>query len=91
MGSRARWRRSNHIRFVLDVEESKGKKTKVFEIVSKHDSWSMGGIRWDTGWRRYIFLPDNATKWDLECLKDVMSKLKALMRERLIKNGDKQG
>ncbi len=41
-------------------------------IINKHSGNSIGEISWYNSWRRYVFIPDGETVWDINCLQDII-------------------
>lgn len=56
-------------------------KTKTIGIGNKLGH-KFGLIKWDTGWRRYVFLPFGGTQFDVSCLKDISDFITDLMEAR---------
>lgn len=56
------------------------KKTNVYDVISKTHKCVLGQIRWDTGWRHYLFLPttDFKTKHSDRCLINIGTYIKEL-------------
>jgi hypothetical protein len=62
--------------------ESKG-KTKIFSVVTLKDQEDvLGLIKWDSGWRQYIFSIDVNTIWSNGCLGQIKEFIDKLMEER---------
>lgn len=55
-------------------------KTKVFKVDNTFGD-NLGLIKWQCGWRRYVFHPHNAL-FDSKCLCEVVEFLDRLMKER---------
>lgn len=70
-------RRTKYI--MIDKVKDTGKTTG-WEVST--GGWVLGYIKWDTGWRRYVMEPYTNSKWDKDCLKDIMEFLDDLMKER---------
>lgn len=62
--------------------EKKGYKTYFIQVSNKQFGDILGEIKWYSRWRRYVFYPLNDTLFDSECLKDIISYIDNLMRER---------
>ncbi len=76
---------SKHLEFnELDISKQFPKrKTKVFEVKSKHDGFFLGTIAWHGAWRQYVFTPTvEGSDWSHECLADLSTFIKSLMEER---------
>lgn len=56
-------------------------RTKLF-VIENLDGHRLGEIRWWAPWRRYTFNPNNYTKYDAECLRDITEFINQLMEER---------
>lgn len=61
---------SKWVKFEL-IEEKP--KTKIWAVISIKDADEIGEIKWNNGWRRYTFYPeeDYETYFDAECLRDI--------------------
>lgn len=83
--------------FLYRTPKLKGKKTNIY-VVYKNSIHSpnkerLGIIKWEGGWRQYVFHPDNSTIWSSGCLEIITKFLKdknkrqreKLRKERLIK------
>jgi hypothetical protein len=62
-----------------------GKITKVWEILSCHNNSSLGLIKWNSGWRCYVFEPDFNCIWSWDCLKELSEFIKNEMDKRKAK------
>lgn len=58
------------------------RKTRVFKIRSTSDQVLLGIVRWENGWRQYVFCPRNQTIWSVGCLEDLRQFLGLLKAER---------
>jgi hypothetical protein len=38
----------------------------------------LGSIKWDTGWRQYVFNPANETKWSEGCMENILKFIKII-------------
>lgn len=50
--------------------------------VGNNQGHKLAFIKWDTGWRRYVFLPLGGTQYDVSCLKDIEDFITDLMEKR---------
>ena len=71
-----------HLEFLDVTPDDPTRKTKVFEVASKHDDSILGMIQWDGGWRQYVFEPCENCKWSWDCLSQLSDFIKKLMEMR---------
>lgn len=45
--------------------------TLVWRVVAKQGETILGYVKWDTGWRRYVFAPLGETIFEQDCLRDL--------------------
>ncbi len=64
----------------IDISNSKN-KTKLFDVWNKVTNQKLGQIKWDTGWRCYVF-DDGELKMAEGCEFEMFEKLKELREER---------
>ena len=57
-------------------------KTKIICVESKTRGDVLGEIKWFGKWRQYAFFPEPGTVFNIECLNDIVNKIKELMDER---------
>ena len=72
----------------LEFKEIKPKpKTKVIEVWSKCSNCILGIIKWDTGWRHYLFFPtlEFKTKHSDRCMLQIGFFIMNLNKEQKIK------
>lgn len=62
--------RKSYIEFKEGVAP-RGCITKVWNVLSKSSSETLGQIRWYSNWRCYCFYPNGGTIWSNDCLKNV--------------------
>jgi len=77
---------TKYLQFIL--EQPKGKKTKVVNVINKNSQEKIATIEWYGNWRQYCFMPERFefnTVWNNTCLTDVISVINQLMKEREIK------
>ncbi len=48
-------------------------KTKIWDVVTSEDDWTIGTVKWDGRWRRYAFLVYSETIFEEECLREIAS------------------
>lgn len=60
-------------------------KTKVYQVTSVSGS-KLGQVRWYGPWRKYTFMPEAQTIFDVKCLGEVRNFINGLMRERNARN-----
>ncbi|MBU1673575.1 hypothetical protein KJ839_03935 [Patescibacteria group bacterium] len=75
-----------------------GKKTRLFAVRKNHTKGLaeyLGTIKFDGGWRQYVFEPDTKTKWSSSCGRgifdfcDLMTqKWRKSIRKQLEKDND---
>ena len=58
------------------------RKTRIFQIRSKSQGVELGIIKWESGWRQYVFHPNTLTIWSDGCLQDVKEFLALLRTDR---------
>lgn len=57
-------------------------KTKRFMVMNKaHGDW-LGEIKWECGWRQYVFMPSMDTIFSVGCMQDIISFISELQEER---------
>lgn len=49
---------TDYLKFDLIPQEKLGRKTKTWNVRSRHGNRSLGVVQWWTHWRRYTFSPD---------------------------------
>ena len=57
-------------------------KTAVYHVLSKSSGELLATIRWYGPWRKYIFVPADATLWSWGCLEEVQTFIEDLMNAR---------
>ena len=57
-------------------------KTMILSVESKRGQYLLGWIKWFGRWRQYAFFPVDGTVFNVECLNDIVNKIKELMKER---------
>ena len=57
-------------------------KTMILSVESKRGQYLLGWIKWFGRWRQYAFFPEPKTVFNVECLNDIVNKIKELMNER---------
>lgn len=62
------------IRFVQTPHAANCKRvTALWTVIAKQGDVVLGHVRWDTGWRRYVFAPALNTIFEQDCLRDIAS------------------
>lgn len=74
---------SKYIRF--ELVETPGRKTEVYNIMSKSTGCPLGQIKWHSPWRQYCFYPIGDTIWNDGCMSDVINFTTRLMIKRSLK------
>ena len=59
----------NYIHFI--DESQPNKKTKLFRVENKMFECLIGWVKFNPGWRKYIFIPAESTIFDAGCLRDI--------------------
>ena len=72
---------SEFLEFRLN-EESDGKATEVWDVVSKHHGDVLAQIRWYGAWRQYTVHARQATIWNQQCVRDLARFIQERMQER---------
>ena len=60
----------SYLVFEQDTDAGKGKKTKVWDVVSTSDNY-LGKIKWYAAWRQYTFWPWPDTIFNKDCLSEI--------------------
>lgn len=75
---------SEETKVYINQCHNKGKKTKAF-AVRRDDKTGfghyLGSIRFDGGWRQYVFLPETETRWSAGCMEGIIKFLKKINEE----------
>jgi hypothetical protein len=53
-------------------------KTSVYECQNKSGGFSIGIVKWNTGWRQYCFYPNGDTVYSVGCMNDINTFIKSL-------------
>jgi hypothetical protein len=64
------------LQFTEVPDANQEKKTKTFSI-QNYARTHLGYVKWPSPWRKYVFLPEDATLYDPECLLDIIKFLEA--------------
>jgi hypothetical protein len=62
---------SSYLKFVLS-QRPEEKKTDIWEITSIQSGETLGEIRWWGSWRKYVFVPNNGSIFDIGCMKEII-------------------
>lgn len=57
----------------FELQETPGRKTHVWHVVSKHYGDTLGAIKWYGPWRQYILEAEAGVVWNHTCLLDIVS------------------
>lgn len=59
--------------WLVFIEEpvAKSKKTRCWQVRSKRSDLILGWIGWYSRWRQYCFMPESATIYNRQCLRDL--------------------
>jgi len=70
--------------------KTKGRKTKVWEVLTKDDSEKgvggedlLGEVRWFGRWRGYAFFPSSNTVYEHKCLREIADFIQGQTREHM--------
>lgn len=61
-----------------------GRKTDVYQVVTKDGKSLLGMVTWYAPWRCYSFQPNSRCTFEHQCLKDIAAFLDRKMMERKI-------
>ena len=79
---RPRKDRKTEVWTVYSIPDDEDPKRKTGEPYKSWREDLLGFIRWHTGWRRYVFAPEEGTEYDTRCLRDIASFCTARMEAR---------
>ena len=67
-----------------------GRKTCDYTVRNRKSGVYIATIEWETGWRQHVLCPNSHTIWSLGCLRDVISFIEQITKERnaAIRPGD---
>ncbi len=68
--------------YLIFVEMPSAGKTSRYSCRNKKHNEQLGVIKWDGGWRQYVYLDTTPAKYSAGCLKDIGDFIKQLMEER---------
>jgi ABC-type uncharacterized transport system ATPase subunit len=71
---------------IRKVRDSKTGKTKIFNIINKKNSYTIGEIKWNGGWKEYCFYPAKKSFYEETCLRDIAGFLEELKKKKKLKN-----
>ena len=60
-------------------------KTRVWWVVSKENRGTIGQVRWDARWRKYVFAPTGGTIYEQQCLRDIATFIEEKTCEHKVK------
>ena len=70
---------SKYLNFIkLEIKEER--KTPIYRIENKSGDY-LGILSFFPAWRKYVYSPAKLTKWDSNCLQDVVEKMNELTNE----------
>jgi hypothetical protein len=58
------------------------KKTYDIQVLNNQENTELGDVKWDSGWRRYVFHPNAYTKFDSDCMNDIKIIIDRYMNQR---------
>lgn len=70
------------MKWINIVQTEQKPKTKVWTVVTKEHSLSIGQIQWFGKWRKYAFFPLAETVFEPDCLRDIAAFIQAEMDKR---------
>lgn len=76
---------STHLLFRDLTALNTERKTRIYQVCSKHDDSILGEVRWHGPWRQYVFIPLDGCIWSHDCLHDLSEFIKELMNARKVK------
>jgi len=62
--------------------DNRPKKTRLYRVHSKSSGEGLAEIKWFSQWRQYDFEPIVGSRWNVDCLEDIVYVLKKLKEER---------
>lgn len=71
---------TEHLIFTYKLQSNPNHKTVIQFVDSKFDMSNLGMIKWDNGWRCYIFIPTikYETKWSYDCQLELAKRINQL-------------
>ena len=57
-------------------------KTKIWDIYNSENKSYLGQVRWNGGWRQYVFVPEGECIWNPACLDQLTSFIRGQMEAR---------
>lgn len=69
-----------YLKFVDRGDLAARRKTRVVEVVSVSSNKTLGWIKWFGQWRQYVFLPEQGTLWNPDCLRQLASEAEKMTR-----------
>jgi hypothetical protein len=70
----------------VPLEAQPDRITKVWDIVTIADGYSLGVVKWYGSWRRYCFFPTQSTVFEERCLNDIARFITDQTREHRASN-----
>ena len=65
-----------------DLSVPPGRVTRKWGVWNRQFNGYLGEIRWDTGWRRYVFAPVERTIFEEDCLRSISDFLESETAKR---------
>ena len=72
-----------YLRFAPRIEGVR----QVYDVLSRKRGSRLGKIEWYAPWRRYVFVPKEATVWSSDCLMEVAQFMVTLFARRQSERG----
>lgn len=65
---------------LIEIDPPKGYVTKVFKVLSINGD-ELGLIKFFPRWRKYVFMPNENTLFDMGCLGDIIDYINVIQQE----------
>lgn len=63
----------------IEAGKSESGKTHRWNVITQDGSIPLGQVRWYSPWRKYAFFPEDATLFEIQCLRDIATFLEEQM------------
>jgi hypothetical protein len=67
---------------IREIKDSRTGKTKIFNVINKKSSYTIGEIKWNGAWKGYFFYPSRESFYEEVCLRNIAEFLEELKIER---------
>jgi len=79
-------------KYLIFVEiDNRPRKTRVYNVHSQSSGVCLAVIKWFSQWRQYDFEPVGDTRWNIDCLNDIIYAINKLAEERKLLSGLNKG